>query len=475
MPRIAYLIADAPICGGVAVVCQHANRLARRGFDTCILSTAGEERIDWFPGQRVPVYPLSRIPDDIDIGIATWWGTTHHLYTMNIPRKFYFVQSDETRFYPPDAYQHSFARDSYWFPFEYITEARWIQKWLKATFGVKAHYVPNGIDLEIFHPGEPLAPKGAKPRVLIEGPADTPRKGVAECFRALEGLPCEIWYVSSQGVPDPSWRFDRYFSGVPMMEMKRIYSSCDILLKMSTVEGSFGPPLEMMACGGTCVVGRVTGLDEAILPGENALVVEPGDVNGAGQAVKRLIEDGELRQRLIRNGMATATRLDWEKSIDVLEKIFLSPAPAAMTRDITAVERRVKEKEKALIESYARIEKFVNLLRESEQGRQKDIDFLRSEIGRRDKDIECLTNRIECLTNKIECLTNEIKCLTNGIRKRDSDIVALQHRINLLRDELNNIRLSRQWKLAEAIMEARRSPRALLALPLRMIRSILWR
>lgn len=96
-PKIAYLIAQAQLCGGIAVVCQHANRLARRGFETCIVSTAGAEKIDWFPGQSVPVYPLSRIPAGIDIGVATWWETAHDLYRMNIPRKFYFVQFYETR------------------------------------------------------------------------------------------------------------------------------------------------------------------------------------------------------------------------------------------------------------------------------------------------------------------------------------------------------------------------------------------
>ena len=44
--------------------------------------------------------------------------------------------------------------------------------------------------------------------------------------------------------------------------MYEIYNQCDVLLKMSKVEGVFGPPLEMMACGGTCVVGNVSGYDE---------------------------------------------------------------------------------------------------------------------------------------------------------------------------------------------------------------------
>ena len=104
--------------------------------------------------------------------------------------------------------------------------------------------------------------------------------------------------------------------------MRKIYSSCDILLKMSRVEGFFGPPLEMMACGGTAVVSKVTGYDEYIVDGYNALVVEMGDVNRARAAVKRLIEDPELRKRLIANGQQTAKNWRWEQTIDILEKVY---------------------------------------------------------------------------------------------------------------------------------------------------------
>ncbi|MEJ2745277.1 MAG: glycosyltransferase family 4 protein [bacterium] len=422
-PRIAYIIADAQLCGGVAVVCQHANRLACRGFDTCIVSTAGADRIDWFPGQSVPVYPLARIPSGIDVGVATWWETTHDLYRLDIPRKFYFIQSDETRFYDEGRYERIFARDSYRFDFECMTEARWIQKWLKDNFGKDAHYVPNGIDLEMFYKTEPLEPKGDKPRVLIEGPADMPSKGVAEAFQAVRGLDCEVWHVNYRGEPDPSWKPDRYFFAVPMAEMRRVYSSCDILLKLSTVEGSSGPPLEMMACGGTCVLGRVTGMDEAIVDGENALIVEQGDIEGARKAVKRLLDDRALRARLIARGMESVRNLAWEKSIDVLEKIFLSAAGPSHA-DRSPSKNLLREKETAFIDAYRCI---------------KTVD----------KEREALKGRIACL---------------------DDGIASLKKEIDLKKHELNAVYHSKQWKIAEAIKEARRSLPALLALPFRILR-----
>ena len=91
---------------------------------------------------------------------------------------------------------------------------------------------------------------------------------------------------------------------------------------MSRVEGFFGPPLEAMACGCIPVVSKVTGYDEYIVDGENALVVEMGDIRGAEEAIQKLIDEPTLRDKLIRNGMKTVKEWSWEKSIDSLEKVI---------------------------------------------------------------------------------------------------------------------------------------------------------
>lgn len=321
-PKIAYLIPGTGISGGLAVICQHANRLMARGFDVILIDTLDTKtRIDWFPEQKVPVIPWSDAPQNLGIAIATGWQTVDFLLRTPADRKIYFVQSDETRFTEDRATKRRIRR-TYQFDFEFMTEARWIQRWLKADFGHDALYVPNGLDERLFQPGEPLEPRSSRPRVLLEGAICLPFKGMKEAFAAVAPLDCEVWCVSGAGRPEADWRCDRFFERVPMQEMPRIYASCDILLKMSRVEGFFGPPLEMMACGGTVVVSKVTGYDEYIRAGENALVVESGDIEGAREAVRRLIEDSTLRARLARAGQATAAEWRWEPTVDVLEAWF---------------------------------------------------------------------------------------------------------------------------------------------------------
>jgi len=332
--KICYLIPGCGVSGGIAVVCQHANRLKERGHEVYLVADGEAGDMGWFPEQNVPVLPLRDYPDDVDIVVATAWSTAFRTPLLPARRHFYFVQSDETRFHPEgSAWQH-ITRLSYTVDFHYLTEARWIRTWLLDNFGHRAALVPNGLDERIFFPCEPLQAKGKRPRILLEGAIGLPYKGMREAFLAVQDLDAEIWCVSSYGKPEAGWRCDRFFESVPMEEMRRIYSSCDVLLKLSRVEGFFGPPMEMMACGGAVVVGRVTGYDEYIVDGENALVVDAFDIDGAREAVRRLLTEDALRARLVANGKETAARWSWPPSIDALEKRFaevLGDDEAAMT------------------------------------------------------------------------------------------------------------------------------------------------
>lgn len=321
--KIAYIIPNCSVSGGIAVICQHANRLLARGHEVLLVSETEGSVIDWFPRQKVPILRLADYPADIDILVATSWGTSFRVASLPARKKFYFVQSDETRFHTPGSVWQHMTALSYRFCFRYLTEARWIQTWLKDNFGHEARLIPNGLDLDLFHPCTPLAKKGKKPRILLEGAIGLPYKGMKEAFLAVEPLDLEVWCVSSYGRPDPGWKCDRFFEKIPMSQMREIYSSCDILVKLSRVEGFFGPPLEMMACGGVSVVGRVTGYDEYIENEINALVVDPQDVAAATVAIQRLIADPALYRRLQENGLHTARLWSWEPSIDKLEACFL--------------------------------------------------------------------------------------------------------------------------------------------------------
>jgi len=49
---------------------------------------------------------------------------------------------------------------TYYLGVNYLTEAKWIQKWLIENFGYCAEVIPNGLDETIFYPDYPICPKG---------------------------------------------------------------------------------------------------------------------------------------------------------------------------------------------------------------------------------------------------------------------------------------------------------------------------
>jgi len=328
-PTIAFIIPSQGITGGTAVVCQHANRFLQKGYDVLIIDNElfpfkkGLE--EWFPEvlpQVISINDMKSLMPRIDIAISTSWQTVYTVKDIPVGRKIYFIQSDETRLNPPGSEESKLARQTYTFDFEMIVIAKWLRQWLKDDFGKMASYIPNGLDNKLFFPDEPLEPKGARLRVLLEGPIDVSFKGMKEAFEVVDRMDVDVWCVSSGGRPKPGWKCDRFFEKVPLKDMRKIYSACDVLVKMSKVESFAMPPLEMMACGGTVIMNKVTGYDEYIVDGVNALVIEQGDVRAAREKLEILIKDRILLRKLIEGGLETAKRWSWDYSNDKFTKLL---------------------------------------------------------------------------------------------------------------------------------------------------------
>lgn len=323
---VCYIIPTTNITGGVAVVCEHLNRLKKIGYKTLIASYDNKIDLSWFPNQTVRVIPLAgnqKMIEKFNTVVATGWITAYELLMLNVKNKIYLVQSDETRFYPKGSYLKTRVRRTYFFPFKFITIAKWLQIFLKENFNKKSLYIPNGVNTKIFYPDIPFKPKPKnKKRILLEGAINLPFKGMKEAFDVVHNMDCEVWCVSYDGKPKPSWHCDLFFEKILMQDMRRIYSSCDIILKLTKVEGVFGPPLEMMACGGVPVVARVTGYDEYIKDGYNALVTDFSDIKKTQKILKELMTNQKLYNYLKSNSQETVKSMNWDRSINLLTTII---------------------------------------------------------------------------------------------------------------------------------------------------------
>ncbi len=323
-PLVAIIVPNQGISGGMIVLCQHAQRLAKKGYEVVLLDASPRDafKLDWFPGLLPMVVPLHRYSRRPDVLVATHWSTAYLCRQMQAGRRIYFIQSDESRFASKFAHESEMALATYSFDFERVVIAKWLKAWLKEKFSAESSYVPNGVDRNVFYPDAPLEARGSRLRVLLEGAIAYPYKGMKQAFQVVDGQDCEVWCVSSVGRPEPGWHCDKFFQSIPPDAMRRVYSSCDLLVKMSTVEGCFMPPIEMMACGGTVLTNKVTGWDEYIVDGFNGMVVEAGDVAAAREKLAAVIRNPGLLAPLIRGGEETAPKWTWERSSEMFEAVI---------------------------------------------------------------------------------------------------------------------------------------------------------
>jgi glycosyltransferase involved in cell wall biosynthesis len=85
-------------------------------------------------------------------------------------------------------------------------------------------------------------------------------------------------------------------------DLRELYQAMDVFALSSLREGLPNVLLEAMALEVPVVATRIAGIPRLIRDGENGLLVDPGDTDGLGAALTRLLRDGDLRLRLRQAG-----------------------------------------------------------------------------------------------------------------------------------------------------------------------------
>jgi glycosyltransferase involved in cell wall biosynthesis len=341
--NIAFLLGSPAISGGSYVIYEHASRLKRQGHRVAIItkhqvrpeehawhSSAAE--LDWLTIKQAR-------KECFDIVLATWWETFFLLRQLEAKQYVYFVQSIESRFFdPPNPLKlhntenliwQKLCEKTYACAIPVITEAAWIQEYLHRNYNQQPFLVRNGIRKDIYAAdGEVIAPRvPGRFRVLVEGPVEVSFKNVPASLKlARRSGADEVWLLTSSDLkehPDA----DRVFSRVPIHETPVVYRSCDLVLKLSYIEGMFGPPLEMFHCGGTALVYDVTGHDEYIAHDRNAYVVPKDDEKQVVRLLRHLRGNPAELARLKRGAAETAAAWpDWAICSGQFEQALLAIA-----------------------------------------------------------------------------------------------------------------------------------------------------
>ena len=99
-------------------------------------------------------------------------------------------------------------------------------------------------------------------------------------------------------------------------EFTEFYKTCDIFVLASLSEGTPRCILESRAAGLPTIATNVGGIPSSVTDREDGMLVPSKDSSAIAAAVDTIIEDGELRRKLIKNGYETAGKWTLENFVD---------------------------------------------------------------------------------------------------------------------------------------------------------------
>ncbi|MEP6900902.1 MAG: glycosyltransferase family 4 protein [Actinomycetota bacterium] len=205
--------------------------------------------------------------------------------------------------------------------------------------GFEIHIVPNVLELDLypFRERSKLFPRFLwmrsfhpiyNPEMAIEVFAEL-RKSYPNATLTMAGVDKGLEPKIKQMVAEINLSDAVNFPGFLSAGQKaRAFSESDIFLNTNRADNMPVAVVEACACGLPVVATNVGGLPFLISHGENGLLVENENVGEMVEAVKLLLEDSDLAQKIARGGRVlaersawTTVRADWEKLFaEVLDK-----------------------------------------------------------------------------------------------------------------------------------------------------------
>ena len=219
------------------------------------------------------------------------------------------------------------------------------------------HVVPCGVDVRLFRPRGPVAPRRGRRRLLATGRL-VPRKGVLTVVEALpeicsavdaelvvaggpaaDGVARDphgaelLARAAALGVGDRLHLLGR----VPHEELPALYRAADAVVAVPQYEPFGIVPLEAMASGVPVLASAVGGMLDTVEDGVTGLLVPPGDPAAVAAAARRLLTDDRLRVALGRAGVRRAARRwTWDRVAADTEAVYRRLVPAGALAELAA-------------------------------------------------------------------------------------------------------------------------------------------
>jgi glycosyltransferase involved in cell wall biosynthesis len=319
----------------VRAVFEQAERLTGRGWRVAVASP--ERRPDWFDLSveffQVPVLSGEHLPS-AECYVATYWTTVVAAVEAG-SAAIHLTQGYEGDF-PENSHESERIASAYQLPTFKVATSIPLRDLVVTRFNQPCRLIRYGIDGTTFNPHQRVATTASRRlRVVVPGPFEVPWKGIRRALTGVatareSGIPIEIVRVSQLPQTDAERAVcvaDEYHTHLTAEQMAALFSSCDILLALSTPEEGFGlPPVEAMACGCAAVLSRIPSFASYGRAVDFAdpfcLFVEGDDPTEVCESLGRLVEDRALRSSLVDAGGQVAARYEWRLVIQGVEAAY---------------------------------------------------------------------------------------------------------------------------------------------------------
>jgi glycosyltransferase involved in cell wall biosynthesis len=208
----------------------------------------------------------------------------------------------------------------------FVNSEEYRQSWIKRGFDpAKLKILPRGLDTELFHPArrnsaffEKFGACNGEVRLIYVGRISREKDldVLAAAYRRLrnEGLPVQLFVVGHGPYSEalakslPEAFFTGYLRGT---ELATAYASADIFVFPSTTDTFGNVILEAQACGLPVVVSDSGGPKELVENYTNGLITKSHDVDDFTRAIRALVTDPALRERMANSARNSVIDLSW--------------------------------------------------------------------------------------------------------------------------------------------------------------------
>lgn len=326
--KIAYLLADTELSGGIRVIVAHADALIDRGHDVTLITRGGP--LTWRRSRARWQYVRDFRDADggaFDFVVGTFWTTVADAYALAGPRAVHFCQGYEGSFSAYAAMKDEIDA-VYHLPIPKICVSPHLVEVCRA-FHDDATYVGQIVDDEFFQDAHPAL----RARVLLTGPFQANFvKGIDLGYDAVRrarerGAQFDLIRVSQWVVAEgePAELAQEFHVAIDTAQMVRLFATTDVYLGPNRKQEGFGlPAAEALAGGVPAILTRIPSYlwwDDAH---DYALFVPEEDSAAMADALLQLLADAALRARLARRGREVAEQFRSARTGERLERFFQS-------------------------------------------------------------------------------------------------------------------------------------------------------